>query len=90
MEIRIDQRVAKQAEAAGKKIQNALGQRILLFRQNPFHPLLHNHPLVGRYRGLRSINITGDWRAIYLEKKTSDGKVLVEFRLFGTHSQLYK
>jgi len=90
MEIRIDRRVAKQAEAAGRKIQHALGQRIALFRLDPFHPLLHNHILTGEYKGYRSINITGDWRALYVEKKTIEGEIVIEFRLLGTHSQLYR
>ncbi len=60
-------------------------ERLTLFIQDPFHPLLNNHALAGQYRGYRSINITGDWRAIYRE---IDGIIL--FDVLGTHSQLYK
>jgi addiction module RelE/StbE family toxin len=37
-----------------------------LFVKDQFHPLLNNHPLQGRYKGYRSINIAGDLRAIYI------------------------
>lgn len=32
-----------------------------------YSPLLNNHSLTGKWRGYRSINITGDWRAIFVE-----------------------
>lgn len=50
-------------------------------------PKLNNHVLRGKLRGLRSINITGDWRAIFREYK-KDKQIL--FDSLGTHSQLYK
>ena len=36
-----------------------------LFLIDSYHPLLNNHPLLGKYKGCRSINITGDLRAVY-------------------------
>jgi len=42
--------------------------------------------LVGELRGYRSINITGDWRAIFME---IDGGKIIYFVAIGTHSQLY-
>jgi addiction module RelE/StbE family toxin len=67
------------------KIQKALERRLDLFIKNPYQPTLNNHWLTGKYRGQKSINITGDWRAIFKEKKD-----VIIFLLFGTHSQLYK
>ena len=32
------------------------------FDENPFHPILHNHPLTGSLQGFRSFSITGDFR----------------------------
>ncbi len=52
---------------------------------DPFHPLLNNHPLAGRWTGYRSINITGDYRAIY-ELIEED---LAYFVTIDTHSNLY-
>jgi len=60
--------------------------RLALFLANPHHPTLRNHSLQGRYQGYRSINITGDFRAIY--KMISDGVCL--FVIIDTHSNLYK
>ena len=40
-------------------------ERFKVFMQDPFLPLLNNHALYGKYAGCRSINITGDIRAIY-------------------------
>ncbi|OGE71342.1 hypothetical protein A2617_00135 [Candidatus Daviesbacteria bacterium RIFOXYD1_FULL_41_10] len=60
-------------------------KRFELFLSNPFHPQLNNHLLTGNYKGYRSINITGDWRALYSENENS-----IIFELLGTHSQLYK
>ena len=56
-----------------------------LFLQNPFHPLLNNHALKGKYEGYRSINVGGDLRAIYKELK----KNLALFANIDTHSNLY-
>jgi addiction module RelE/StbE family toxin len=56
---------------------------LVIFISNRFHPLLNNHPLNGKYTGYRSINITGDWRAIFKD----DGKAVV-FITLGKHSQL--
>jgi len=43
--------------------------------------------LTGKYKGFRSINITGDWRAVFRELKSGE---IVYFDLLGTHSKLYK
>lgn len=66
-------------------IQKKVDQRILMFSQNPFDPILNNHPLSGEYTGYRSINITGDYRALY----EALGQDKVQFITIGTHSELY-
>ena len=65
--------------------QQKADTRIQLFQKNPFHPVLNNHALHGVYQGYRSINITGDLRAIY-EEVNSD---TVHFIALGTHQELY-
>ncbi len=65
-------------------IQIAFRNRLALFLKNPFHDLLNNHALSGHLQGLRSINITGDWRAMF--EQSHDSVCFVDF---GTHSQLY-
>lgn len=61
-------------------------ERQALFLQDPFHPLLNNHALTGKYMGSRNINISGDLRAVYdvIDKDT------VLFVDIDTHSNLYK
>ncbi|OGZ56318.1 MAG: hypothetical protein A3H64_00535 [Candidatus Ryanbacteria bacterium RIFCSPLOWO2_02_FULL_45_11c] len=56
-----------------------------LFLQNPYHPLLNNHSLQGKYKGYRSINIGGDLRAIY-ELIDED---IGYFVTIDIHSKLY-
>ncbi len=52
---------------------------------NPFDITLRNHALKGKYLGYRSIDISGDVRALYTVK----GNVIILFAFIGTHSQLY-
>ncbi len=89
MLIRFSKRFSKHREKADIKIKFAFGQRLKLFKQDSFHPLLNNHQLTGKYSGYRSINITGDWRALYREED-EDGNIVIIFEVMGTHSQLYK
>lgn len=69
-------------------IKNKVDERILWFRDNPFHELLLNHALIGEYEGYSSINITGDYRVIFAELSLWHYE-FVEFVEVGTHSQLY-
>lgn len=71
-----------------KRLQSQVDERIGIFESSPFHELLHNHPLTGEYLGYRSINITGDYRAIF-EELSDNTYEFVEFVSIGTHSQLY-
>lgn len=90
MDIKFSKIFRKQYSKASLKIQSAFGERLQLFEKHTHNSLLRNHLLTGDYRGFRSINITGDWRALYIEKVSPTGKIVIEFMLFGTHSQLYK
>lgn len=71
------------------KLPNKLKERFKehrdLFLANPTHPLLDNHALTGDRTGQWSINVTGDWRALY-EFLDSETIIFVEI---GTHPQLY-
>ena len=75
----------KQYQKNSQKIKQRFKERINIFSKDPFDPLLHNHALAGHLEGYRSIDITGDVRAIYkvLDEDT------VEFALIGTHHELY-
>ncbi|OGG15887.1 hypothetical protein A3D78_02525 [Candidatus Gottesmanbacteria bacterium RIFCSPHIGHO2_02_FULL_39_14] len=62
-----------------------LEKRLRLFFLDEFNPILNNHPLKGKYLGYRSINVTGDLRAIY--KKINNTALFVTI---DSHSNLYK
>ena len=85
MNVSYERKFKKQYLKADKKIQAEFDKKVKQFKKHPFHPQLKNHLLPGQYKNYRSINITGDWRAIYKEEK--DATV---FLFLGTHSQLYK
>ena len=67
-----------------EKIKNRFESRLALFLKDKNNRILKDHALMGKYGGYRSINITGDWRAIYWE----EGQEII-FMAIGTHSQLY-
>lgn len=75
----------KMLKKSPPKIQAAFKKRLTLFIEDEFHPLLNNHVLSGELFGYRSLNITGDWRAIFTEDEQG-----VCFEVIGTHSKLYK
>ena len=89
MKVKFSKKFAKQYDRANSKIQISFDKSLKLFLQNPFHPLLNNHSLSGKLSGYRSINVTGDWRAIYSVADKSEINVVI-FEMIGTHSQLYK
>lgn len=66
-------------------LQDSFEERLTFFVADQYHPLLRNHALMGEWAGCRSINITGDVRAVY-ESITGEH---VEFVAIGTHSELY-
>ncbi|OGE26235.1 hypothetical protein A3H85_00490 [Candidatus Daviesbacteria bacterium RIFCSPLOWO2_02_FULL_40_8] len=80
----------KQHKKAPKQIQNKIKERLCLFVQDPTIEILNNHALTGKLQGLRSINITGDWRAIFSIRVNSKSEREYYFELVGTHSQLYR
>lgn len=74
----------KKLDKSPEKIRERFEERLSLFEINPFASELNNHSLKGELAGRRSINITGDWRAIF--KEFDDGIIFLDI---GTHSQLY-
>lgn len=71
------------------KVRTEFKARLLLFVADQFNPQLRNHQLAGKLKEYRSINVTGDWRAIFTEVLTKKGAIIV-FEMIGTHSQLYR
>lgn len=90
MQIKFGRRFVKQYDKTDQRIKDAVKKRLDIFQKQPFHPLLNNHQLTGSYSGYRSINITGDWRALYSKSTNKDSETVMLFEILGTHSQLYK
>lgn len=86
MRLRFSPNFKKRVKKLPLSAKRKLSARLILFVEDPYNPLLHNHTLIGQWGGYRSINITGDYRAIY-EKQAED---LAYFIDVGTHAFLYK
>ena len=86
MRLGFSDRFGKQRGKLSAGAGKAFDERLRLFVQNPSHPMLRNHALHGGYAVCRSINITGDIRAVYTE--IEPGTAL--FIAIGAHSQLYE
>lgn len=84
MRIAFSKNFIKQFKKLTAKHKLKLYTQISIFKDNPLHPSLRNHPLKGKYSSYRSINITGDVRALYIQQEDE-----VIFDIIGTHSQLY-
>lgn len=85
VKVKFTKRFSKQYDKTPPKIKKAFQERLVIFIHDKFDPRLHNHVLTGKYKSYRSINITGDWRAIFIE----DTENTICFEMLGTHSQLY-
>ncbi len=86
MKILFHKKFDKDFEKISLKIKNQFFERLGLFEQGPFDAILNNHAVDSVYPGWRSINVTGDYRALF-DPKEQD---IVLFMRIGTHSQLYK
>lgn len=75
----------KQYASLNDKTQKIFKNRLVIFRNDPFDFRLRNHALKGKYMGYRSIDISGDVRALYTVK----GNTVIIFGFIGSHSQLY-
>jgi len=85
MKIRFHKRFRKAFKKLIPKTQDKFSDRLAVFIENPFHLMLNNHAVDAAYPNWRSINITGDYRALY--EAQTDGAVV--FMKIGTHAELY-
>ena len=49
------------------RTRNSFKEKIALFQNNPFDPILDNHALQREFMGYRSIDITANYRAVFEE-----------------------
>lgn len=85
MRIRFHKNFEKQYKKLKEGQKKRVQERLVLFLENPFNSVLGNHPLKGKYKGYRSINVAGDLRAVY---KFINGQECI-FVTIDTHSNLY-
>ncbi|MFA5831290.1 MAG: type II toxin-antitoxin system mRNA interferase toxin, RelE/StbE family [Candidatus Paceibacterota bacterium] len=85
MELHYSSLFKKQYKKMPVKIREQFKTRLVLFVQDQNNPQLHIHKLNGSYDGLWSMNITGDFRAVF--DRIHDSAIL--FEAIGTHSELY-
>ncbi|PIP87388.1 hypothetical protein COW81_00370 [Candidatus Campbellbacteria bacterium CG22_combo_CG10-13_8_21_14_all_36_13] len=79
-------RIKKQYKKLSSDDREKFNERMALFEKYPFNQVFRNHALKGKYLGYRSIDITGNLRAIYQPL----GSNTAYFVYLGTHSNLYK
>ncbi len=75
----------KQFKVLKPSQKNRFYERLEIFKKNPYEKVLRDHALKGKYLGYRSIDISGDIRALYMIK----GDTIIIFGFIGSHSQLY-
>lgn len=86
MHVLFSKTFVKAYKKVDSKIKRAFGEKLELFKQDEFDIRLRNHALQGKYKHVRSIIITGDFRAHY-ETIEENSKYFVAI---GTHSELYE
>jgi len=89
MNVKLDPDFFKKLKTVDVKIRKSFRERIVIFAKNPLDLQLNNHELRKPYEGLRSIDITNDYRAIY-EEMTVGKETVAYFSLLGTHDELYE
>ena len=85
MRVNFHKRFAKSYKKCSVRVRQQFKKRLKLFMKDPLNPVLENHALQGEWRDFRSINVTGDYRALYHYL----GEDTVEFFIIETHSNLY-
>lgn len=68
-----------------KNLTTKFNLRLKLFTNDPNHPLLKTHRLVGKKQGLFSFSITGDIRVVFKYINNKD-ILLIDI---GSHNQVY-
>lgn len=89
MKVQYDSDFLKKLKKLNVRIRKSFRKRLEIFLSNPLDLALNNHKLRDKYLGYRSIDITGDYRAIYEELDEGDEPIAYFFQI-GTHQELYE
>ena len=84
MEINFHKDFKKKLKKLSPNLQNQFYERLEVFMKDRTNATLENHSVDKTFTDCRSINVTGDYRAIFKEE---NGVVI--FIKIGTHSELY-
>jgi mRNA-degrading endonuclease RelE of RelBE toxin-antitoxin system len=84
MQFILHPRFNKKFKKLSPKIQEKFFERAEIFKKDVLNSILNNHSVDKAYPGCRSINIGGDYRALYYE--IDDMAIFINI---GTHSELY-
>lgn len=84
MEVKFHKNFRKKLDKTPLKIQERFYQRLDLFLQDKFDRVLNNHSVDKAFPNCNSINVSGDYRAIFEDQ----GETAI-FITIGTHSELY-
>ena len=77
----------KRYSKSSNKIKDKFDSQLELFYKNIHDERLNDHGLHGKYANHRSINVTGDIRAVYRKVSTTTDDIIVID--IGTHGELY-
>ncbi len=75
----------KSYEKCSLAVKKKFKKQLKIFLENPHNPLLENHAIHSKWKDFRSINVTGDYRALYYYLDNDTAK----FFIIDTHSNLY-
>jgi len=79
--IHYSQKFAKELKKMPQNIIDLAVKKEQIFRENPLHPSLRLHELHGKFKGVWSISITGNYRIIF--ERMDNGDIL--FISIGKH-----
>jgi len=85
MEIKFHKNFKKKFKKIPTNIQKQFYKRLDIFLQNKFDKILNNHSVNSAFPNCKSINVNGDYRAIFEEQ----GENMAVFITIGSHSDLY-
>ena len=85
MEIIFHKQFIKKFKKLPVKVRDQFYNRLEIFMRDKNHEILNNHSVDKVFSDCRSINVTGDYRAIFKEQDKS-----AIFMKIGTHSELYE
>lgn len=84
MEIRFHKNFKKRLKKLPSNVKIQFGERLEIFMHDKFAKILNHHAVDKAYPDCYSINVNGDYRAIF---KNQDQIII--FMLIGTHAELY-